>query len=533
MKPVVLVILDGFGIGPKTPANPLAKTELPTLEMIARTYPSTLLQASGIAVGLLWGEQGNSEAGHLTLGTGRPIYQYLPRIILAIRNGSFFTNPVLTSAARHAKTKGTRLHLMGLVSSGAVHSYIDHLYALLELAKREGLAPHQVVVHIFTDGRDAPPIEGKKVVAQLARRLAGERLGVIGSIMGRFYAMNRNQNWERTEAAYELLTQEKGELIKSPVQYLEASYKMGITDEFIKPALLASQDPDHPHPLSIGDGDAAIFFNYREDSARQLTNAFTEEDFAHFPRHRATNFLFSTLTQYERGSTAQAAFPPPHVTNSLGEILSRNGVRQFRIAETEKYAHITYFFNGLLEKPFDGEERILVQTPEAAHYDEHPEMGAEKLTRTLAEKISSGLYGFLLANFANVDMVAHSGNYEAAIKAAQVLDRSLATVLEAVEKQNGTLIVTADHGHVEDMRDLVTGEERTEHTTNPVPFYLAGNEYRKKRPVSRLDTLFLTKDKEITGYLADVAPTILELLGITKPEEMTGKSLLPLLLTRM
>jgi len=527
MKQVVLIVLDGWGVGPRSPANPLSEANLPTLENIAKNFPSTLLQASGISVGLLWGEPGNSESGHLTLGAGRTLYQYLPRIILAIRSGAFFKNPVLLRAIRHAKTHDTRFHIFGLLSSGTVHSSIDHLYAILELAKQEGLAPHQIILHPFTDGRDSPPNDGTKQLKKLHTRLTEDKLGMIGSVMGRFFPMDRDENWERTQAAYELLTQGKGEKISDPSSYAASSYKSGVMDEFIKPAIV--ENPQSRAPLYITEGDSVLYFNYREDSARQLSRAFAEDGFSAFPRTPISGIYFCTLVQYEKSLPSDSAYLPTRITSPLGKVLSSARIRQLRIAETEKYAHVTYFFNGLREDPFEAENRILVKSLSVAHFDEHPKMEAEKLTRELVKKISSNTYRFILANYANVDMIGHTGNFESAIQAAETIDASLKKVVDAVlAKESSALLITADHGNVEDMRDLKSGEPKTEHTLNPVPLFLVGKGFQKTgTQTENKNPLFLTSAPTIKGLLADVAPTVLELLEIPKPPEMTGKSLLP------
>lgn len=529
MKQVVLLILDGWGEGEKTLANPLTMANLPTLLGIERFYPKILLNASGISVGLLWGEPGNSEAGHLNLGAGQIIYQYLPRIILAIRNGSFFRNPAFIKASGHVKKNNSRLHVMGLFSSGSVHAYSDHLYAMLDFAKREGVS-ERTFVHIFTDGRDAPPKESKKMVSDLEKKIKQDGIGRIGSIMGRKYSMNRNDEWELTQAAYKLLTDGEGEKIENAAEYIAASYKNGLTDEYIKPAIVEGHQAtlgglNPPRNPFIQDGDAVIFFNYREDSARQLTKAFVMDDFNEFPRKKLRNLFFVTMTEYEKGlPNVEIAFRPIKIIKPLAKVISNAGLRQLHIAETEKYAHITYFFNGMKEKPFAGEDRILVPSHKVSSFAEVPEMKTYDIAAKVVKALKLKRYAFILANFASADMVGHTGNFEAGIKAAEAVDKAMKGIKDAALEHDVVLIVSSDHGNIEEMRDINTGEEKTEHTINPVPFYLVGKEYWHSGGLTPV-----RGDETPAGILADVAPTIIELLGLEKPNSMTGESLLALL----
>ncbi len=529
MKTVVLIVLDGWGIGPNTKANPLGEARVRTFEKMVSRYPSFSLAASGIAVGLPWGEPGNSEAGHLTIGAGKIVYQHLPRITLEIRSGAFFKNRVLENALAHAKTHASKLHIMGLLSSGTVHSSMDHLFSLLELAAREKLQKENCILHLFTDGRDSPPTDAKKFVHTVQKKIESFGVGVIGSLIGRYYALDRNAHWERTKKAYTLLTEGQGEHFENPITYLEKSYANNITDEFIEPGISQGFAP-------IRDGDAVIFFDYREDSTRQLTKAFVTDPFPAFPRRKLNNLFFAAFTEYEKGLPLYVAFPSTKITHPLGKILQDANVKQFRVAETEKYAHITYFFNGLRETPFDGEERILLTSLPSSHLADDPAMRAETITEILVEKITSRKYGFLLANFANADMVAHTGNFEAAKKTIEVLDRSIRTIWDAIAEDNDTyILITGDHGNIDEMLDLATGEVKTEHTANPVPLYILGKEFEDKsrlRPTTKeqepKDLLFLDpgKKEHADGTLADVAPTVLDLLDIQKPDEMSGESLL-------
>ncbi len=518
MKQVVLIILDGWGEGEHTLANPLTKANLSTFTEMERFYPYALLNASGISVGLLWGEPGNSESGHLNLGAGKIIYQYLPRIILSIRRGSFFTNAAFLKAAHHTKKNSSRLHIMSLFSSGSVHAYSDHLYALLEFAKRQKLS-ERTLVHVFTDGRDAPPKEGKKVIAELEKKLAEERLGQIGSIMGRKFAMNRNDEWELTQAAYVLLTKGRGGGITNAADYITSQYQKGVTDEYIEPAIVGNEAP------LIQDGDAVIFLNYREDSTRQLTKAFVLDDFKGFSRKKLKNLLFVTMTEYEKGLPVEIAFRPVKILKPLAKVISDAGFRQLHVAETEKYAHITYFFNGLKEKAYPREDRVLIPSSKVKSFAETPEMRSPELAIKIKKALKLNRYAFILANFANSDMVAHTGNFEAGIKAAEVINNVLRDIKNEVLARDAILLVTSDHGNIEEMLDINTGETKTEHTKNPVPFYLVGNPFKGQsfpKPEK-------TAESNTQGILADVAPTVLELLDIRKPDEMTGQSLLALL----
>lgn len=520
--PFLLVILDGFGISPAAQGNPVAAAKKPVLDGFEKQYPFTTLQASGVAVGLPWGEAGNSEVGHLTMGAGRVIYHHLPRIIHAIRDGSFFENPVLKEASAHVRAHGGRLHIAGLVSSGSVHSYSDHLAALLDFAGREQTP--ETYVHVFTDGKDAPQKEGAQFISAFGARMASEYPGArFASVIGRFFAMDRDDKWDRVARAYGLMTEGKGEKIASIPDYLAASYAKGITDEFIEPAAIAGGDAA---PSVVKAGDALIFFNFREDSMREITRAFVEDDFDKFPREKVQNLFVVTMTEYEKGMRgALATFPAPGVTRPLGAVIARAGLRQLRIAETEKYAHVTYFLNGGDEKPFSGEDRMLVPSLPVAHWDEAPEMQSGEIAARMIANMDS--YDVMIANFANADMIGHSGNFDAAVRAVEALDAALGRLADAVLQKNGVMVVTADHGNVESKRNAMSGERMTEHSLNPVPFFVIGERFRCKIP--RDDSAIAKARSEIGGILTDIAPTVLELLGLKKPAEMTGQSLLPIL----
>ncbi|QQG46653.1 MAG: 2,3-bisphosphoglycerate-independent phosphoglycerate mutase [Candidatus Niyogibacteria bacterium] len=516
-KPVVLIILDGYGVNAKTSESPLRLAKRPNFEHLEKFYPFTTLQASGAAVGLPWGEEGNSEVGHLTIGAGRVIYTHLPRIIMAIRDGSFFENPSFKKAVSHVKKNNSRLHLIGLFSSGSVHAYIDHVYALLELARKNGL--DELYLHLFTDGRDAPPQEASKLFAFLESRLAQNYPEAkIASVIGRRFAMDRDNQWELIEKTYNLLALDKGRPYENAPLYIEKSYKEGLTDEFIEPGFLAEAG----RPAGrIQDNDAAVFFNYREDSARELTGAFIADGFDKFPRTKINNLFFVTMTQYDPAFKAEVAFSPLDIRLSLAKIIADAGLKQVHIAETEKYAHVTYFFNGGREKAFPGEDRILIPSVLTAHFDEFPRMSAEAVTDKVLESLEK--YDFILVNFANADMVGHTGDFEATVKAVETLDEALGKIIPRVLELRGAVIVTGDHGNAEEKQYRITGEKRTKHTSNPVPFFIAIKDFESKK--ERSNEEILKKYNEVKGTLTDVAPTALELLGLAKPAEMTGISL--------
>ncbi|MBI2454286.1 MAG: 2,3-bisphosphoglycerate-independent phosphoglycerate mutase [Parcubacteria group bacterium] len=518
MKPVVLVILDGWGVVPEYKGNAIANAAKPNFDFIEKNFPFALLQASGIPVGLPWGEPGNSEVGHAALGTGQIRHQALTRITLAIQNGSFFKNPVLKMAADKAKENNSAWHLVGLLGSGSVHSYIDHLYALLEMAKNENVK--EIWLHLFTDGRDSPPKEAATAIENLESRLKWLGAGKIASVIGRLYAMDRDLNWDRTEKTYRLLTEGLGEKTADFTAAIKKQYAGGVTDEFIEPMALAGKEIESAG--TIKDGDAVIFFNFREDSARQLARAFAQPDFNNFPVKKFKNLFIATLTQYEKKLAAEAVFKPNTINNFLSRMISERGLKQFKIAETEKYAHATYFFNGGWEESLPGETRKLVHSAPQVRFNESPAMKAPEITSELCLAIAGGEYDFLLANFANADMMGHSGDYEAAVKAVQVLDESVGKIMKAVLAVGGTLIITSDHGNADEMINRFSGEIFTEHSSNPVPCYLIMNSLKKPR-----ETKY--NELKIQGILQDVAATVLDLLGISPPGDMDGQSLLPML----
>lgn len=518
-KPVVLIVLDGWGISNSVQGNPIREATLPTFEKLNRFYPMTTLQASGISVGLPWNTAGNSEVGHMTMGTGRVIYQNMPRISLAIQDGSFFKNEVLLAAINKAKANKSKLHFMGLISSGSVHSHKDHVLALLRMAKNEGV--DEVYLHAFMDGRDSAPTAGIPQLKELIREMRLVGIGKIASISGRNFSMDRNNNWERIEKSYRMLTEGKGETTADPLITLEESYLKNITDEYIEPTLVTEKNK----PIAlIEDKDSVIFFNFREDRARELTKAFALPDFDGFER-KFLDIQFTTFTEYERELPVQVAFPPEDIQHGLGETLSLASKKQLRIAETEKYAHVTYFFNGGKEKSFPGEDRILIPSPTVSHFDEIPEMSSPQITESLVALLEKNEYDFILVNYANPDMVGHTGNEQASIEAVEATDKSLSILIPAILKTGGAILITSDHGNVEELKKVSTGEMDTEHSTNPIPLWYITPDNHHEKTAEQM----MREQNEVNGLLSDVAPTVLDIMGIQKPDEMNGASLLAIL----
>ena len=530
-SPVVLVVLDGFGIDTSAVNSPWQIAKHPAFFEIEKFWPFTTLQASGVAVGLPWGEEGNSEVGHLTMGSGRIIYNHLPRVISAIEDGSFFQNEAFLKAIKQVKEKNSSpadesrrasLHLMGLFSSGSVHAYEEHVLALLELAKRNEIK--NVYFHLFTDGRDASQREAANFIKNFKEELTNKYpTAKIVSLIGREYAMDRDGNWEKTEKTYKLLTEGAGNEFKDAVSYIEEQYKKGLNDEKIEPAF-AEASADKAASAKEGlikNGDAVIFWNFREDSARQLTQSFIDKNFDKFKREYLNDLVFVTMTEYDKRFLIPAAFPPLDVKWPLSAVISQAGLKQLHLAESGKYAHVTYFFNGGSEKPFDNEERILIPSPDVP-FEEKPEMAAEKVTETIINNLKN--YDFILANFANADMVGHTANFEACVKAIEALDYSIGKIIPVVLEKEGILIITADHGNIEEKLYKLTGEKRTKHSNNPVPFYLISKDLKRQK--ARTEEEIKTDYRKVEGTLADIAPTILELFNLPEPEEMTGKSLL-------
>ena len=525
MKKVILVILDGWGISEETVGNAVANASTPNMDILKKFYFYTNLQASGMSVGLPWGSVGNSEVGHLSLGAGKILYQNLPRVSLAIREKTFFKNETLLKTIIHATKNNSNIHLMGLVSNGGVHSHTDHLYALLELLKASGIDKNKVFIHIFTDGRDTNPRSAVEFVSDLVKNIEEENWpGKIASIMGRSYAMDRNKNWDKTKLAYYCMVNGVGKKEDDPVNALKKCYANEITDEFIKPTLITDENNNFN---LIKENDSVIFFNIREDRARQLTKSFALDNFSDFDRgKKLSNLHFTTMMEYKKGLPVNVVFPAENVEYPLGKILSEIGIKQLRIAETEKYAHVTYFFNGGKEKPFKNEFRMVIPSKSAESYDQVPEMSAKEITAYTINKIESGVFNFILLNYANADMVGHTGNLEASVKAIEFVDKCLGKLYKSALENSFTLVVTADHGNAEEMLNPKTGEKITEHSINPVPFIVvnAQNKLDKEKILDNDEND--NYESNINGMLCDVAPTILKIMEIKKPDEMTGKSLL-------
>ncbi len=521
MKPIILAILDGWGIGTSVKNNPITQAKIPNIKRVEKNYPTCSLQASGIAIGLPWNEAGNSEIGHMVMGSGQIIYQYLPRISMEIKNGKFFSNLAFLKTIEHIRKNNSTLHLMGLISSGNVHSYLEHVYGFLELARQKNI--EKLCLHLFTDGKDAPLKEGVKILSNLRQRLNNPGWK-IATLIGRFFAMDRNGNWERTEKAYNLITQGIGEKTRNPIEKLEEYYQQDITDTFIGPTVVINEF-NEPTGLVQND-DAIIFFNFREDSARQLTKAFVVENFTEFPRQYLNNLFFCTMTQYDKKLPTEVAYPPIEVKNHLTEVLGNLGKRVLKIAETEKYSHVSLFFNGNKEGLCPYEDRQLIPTKIVSHYEENPEMQAEKVTDEVIKGVKQK-YDLIVVNYANPDIVAHTGDIKAAIKAVEIMDKNIKRLIGMAEYGECDLIITSDHGHIEEMVDLKTGEPLTEHTINPVPFYLVSQGLKRQEPRTREEVEFLYYEPR--GILCDIAPTILEMMQISKPPEMTGESLLKVL----
>jgi 2,3-bisphosphoglycerate-independent phosphoglycerate mutase len=511
-RPVILLILDGWGIAPPGPGNYISQARTPNFDSLFKKYPHTENEAAGNAVGLPAGTQGNSEVGHLHMGAGRIVWQMYERINKSIRNGSFYTNKTLLEAIKHVKKKGT-LHLMGLCSDEGVHAHTDHLIALLKMAKKEGLK--KVALHFFSDGRDVPErsaLKYVKIIEQACREIG---IGKIVSLVGRYYSMDRDRNWKRTEAAYEMLVNGAGFVVSSASEAVEEAYKRGDkTDYYIQPTVIGA-------PVLVKDGDSVIFFNFRTDRPRQLTKAFLEKDFREFKREHIPEILYTTMTKYDKRFKCPFAFSEEKVENNLGQVLAKAGMRQLRIAETEKYAHVTYFFNSQIEKPNKGEDRLMIPSPKVSSYDQKPEMSAYGIVEKLIEKISEKNYDFILANFANCDLVGHSAVKDAIIKCVEIVDDCAGRAVKAGLDNGYTVIVTADHGSAEE-KLYPDGRPKPAHSSNPVPFILVSNEPRpSKEERGELGQMKLKK-----GGQKDVAPTILEIMGLKKPKEMTGESLI-------
>ncbi|MBM7834732.1 2,3-bisphosphoglycerate-independent phosphoglycerate mutase [Clostridium sardiniense] len=506
-KPVMLMILDGFGIAEASEGNAVSLAKKPNFDKLIKEYPHSMLEASGMAVGLPEGQMGNSEVGHLNIGAGRIVYQELTRITKAIADGDFFKNEELLKAMKNAKENNTALHLMGLLSDGGVHSHINHLKGLLEFAKKEGLT--EVYVHAFMDGRDVAPSSGKEFIEKTEEMMKEVGVGKIATVSGRYYAMDRDNRWERVELAYNAIVRGTGNTATSAVEAIQESYNDKKTDEFVVPTVVLE---DGQPTATVKSGDSVVFFNFRPDRARELTRALTQKDFDGFNAEKL-DLTFVTMTQYDKTfEGVMIAFKPQTLENTLGEFVANKGLNQLRIAETEKYAHVTFFFNGGVEQPNENEDRALIASPKVATYDLKPEMSAYEVTEELLKRIDSDKYDMIILNYANPDMVGHTGVIPAAVKAIETVDECLGKVADKILEKGGSLFVTADHGNAETMIDFKTGTPFTAHTIDPVPF------------------VWVTKDTEgktlESGKLSDIAPTMLHEMGLEAPSEMTGHSLI-------
>ena len=505
-KTTMLMILDGFGVNENSEGNAVKLAKIPNINEIMKQYPNTIIHTSGLDVGLPEGQMGNSEVGHTNIGAGRIVYQELTRITKSIEDGDFFSNQELVSAIENCKKNNSNLHVLGLLSDGGVHSHMRHLFAILELAKRKDF--EDVYVHCFIDGRDTPPASADGYIAELEEKMKEKGVGKIATISGRFYAMDRDKRWERVKEAYDALVNGEGHRFASATVAIENSYQKEIFDEFVKPSVICKND----EPVAtIGENDSVIFFNFRPDRAREITRTIVDPDFDGFERKYFKTY-FVTFTNYDETLLpyVHIAFKKEEIKNTLGEYISKLGLTQLRIAETEKYAHVTFFFNGGEEKQYEGEDRILIPSPKVETYDMKPEMSAGEVTDKVVDAINSKKYDVIILNYANPDMVGHTGSLEATIKALEFLDGCVKRVVDAIENNDGTLLITADHGNAEQMIDYKTGELHTAHTTNPVPLVLIGREDVKLKE----------------GRLADLAPTMLDLMNLEKPAEMTGESLI-------
>ncbi|PTX59607.1 phosphoglycerate mutase [Melghirimyces profundicolus] len=506
-KPVALIILDGFALREETHGNAVAQADKPNFDRYWSTFPHTTLSASGKAVGLPEGQMGNSEVGHLNIGAGRVVYQDLTRVSKEIEEGSFFENETFLGAVRHVKENGSKLHLYGLLSDGGVHSHIDHLFALLNLAAKEGL--EEVYIHAFLDGRDVAPDSGIHYIRRLQEKIDQVGVGRIATVQGRYYAMDRDKRWERTEKAYRAMVYGEGPSYRDPVQAVKESYEKSVYDEFVMPTVIEGEDG---RPIArIESNDAVIFYNFRPDRAIQISLAFTNDDFRGFDRgeKKPENLYYVCLTKFSESVDGYVAYKPTDLDNTFGEVVSQHGLKQLRIAETEKYPHVTFFFSGGREDPFPGEDRILINSPKVATYDLKPEMSAYEVTDALLKEIGEEKHDTIILNFANPDMVGHSGKLEPTIRAVEAVDECLGRVVEAVLAKDGVAVIIADHGNADQVLDE-KGEPVTSHTTFPVPCIVTDPSVKLRKG----------------GILADVAPTLLKLLNLPQPREMTGRSLI-------
>lgn len=521
MKPVVLIILDGWGVAPPGEGNPLEAADTPVFDELVRTFPTVTVRASGEAVGLSWGEMGNSEVGHLTIGAGKIFYQSLPRINLSIQNGEFFKNEALVEAAKHCKEKKSTFHILGILSPGNVHGSDEHINAFLDFAKQQGLK--DVVVHPILDGRDSIFNTGIEFVRNLQKKMADLDVGRIGSVSGRFFAMDRDNRWDRVEQAYNAMAGKAMKTAEDPVKAVEESYAAKVYDEEFIPVTITKGGK----PVGeVKDGDAVVFANYRPDRAREITQAWVIPAFNKFPRTYLPNLFFATMTEYEKGVPVRVAYPPETIGTCLAKIVSDAGLKQLHIAETEKYAHVTFFLNGMREEEFPNEDRVIIPSPRVSSYDQEPSMSTPKIAERIVKEVQAGTYDFIVSNFANADMVGHTGKFDATKLAAEAVDKALGQVINAVLPLGGAVIITADHGNGEEVLNLQTGELDKEHSTNPVPFLVIGEQWRgQASPSGEVIGGDLSLMPPV-GMLADTAPTVLKLLDVEQPKELTGSALI-------
>jgi len=518
-QPVLLIILDGYGISPIKEGNAVFYADSPNIESYQKKYPKALLHTAGNEVGLPYGEFGNSEVGHLNIGAGRIVYQALLRVSNEIEAGKLYDNKVLDELKKHVKKNKSALHLIGLLSAGGSHSHIEHLFALIEWAAKNNLK--NVFLHLFTDGRDSPPTSGEYFIEDLQRRIKEFKSNAkIASLGGRYFGMDRDKHWERLKKSYLTMIGQSRNKESDPIKVLSENYQKNITDEFIEPVMFCDQSGE---PLAkISDDDGILFFNIRPDRTREILSAFLNEKFNGFKTKKFKNLFIATLTEYDHYKGVKVIFPEKELTNTLGEVLSKKGLKQFRIAETEKYAHVTYFFNGGREKPFIGETRVIIQSPHVPTFDKKPEMSAYKITQKVLAELNLGRQDFYVINFANPDLVGHTGNFKAIVKGIEVVDECLGLIVKKILALDGLAIITSDHGNAEVTKNSETGEIDTEHNIYPAPIILVAKELENKKPTKSFKELLV----EPIGALCDIAPTILDLMDIKQPEEMTGISLL-------
>ncbi len=522
-KPVVLIIMDGWGVAAPSKGNAVTLAQTPFLDYLLENYPVMLLEASGVSLGLPWGEMGNSEVGHLSIGAGKIVFQSLARVTKAIETGEFFKNKAFLTAIEHVKRNKSRLHLMGLLGLGGVHAHQLHLESLMQMAKDHGL--DNVYLHLFLDGRDSPRDSASKFLENLQTTISEQGFGKIASLSGRFWSMDRDKKWDRTQKSYEMLTEGKADNYSDdPAQAIQASYKKKIFDEEFNPTVITeNEQPVAP----IQDNDAVIFFNFRADRARQLSQAFVEDNFDGFKRRaKLNNIFFVSMTEYKKDLPAEIAFTRERIREPLAKVISEADLKQLHVAETEKYAHVTFFINGLREQNFPGEDRVLVPSPLVDTYAKTPAMSSEQVTQAVLEGLEKKIYSFILVNYANPDMVSHTGDLNATIKALEIDDKYHEKIVAKVLELGGTLLITADHGNCEEVIKLQTGEPDKEHSTRPVPCLIINNSLKGKFPPASRDQLYTLQSR---GTLIDIAPTIISLLGLNKPREMVGINLLRLI----